>query len=231
LTNVIIANSTGGDCYGTLHIESSHNLIANEFEICGLVHNNDGNVIGFSPNLAPLDDNGGFTKTHALLAGSPAINAGTSIGCPATDQRGIARPQGTTCDIGAYEALTIKIETSIGSSLEGTYSIFPSNSQRVSYAGLNTGPVLIDSAANALSSMRVLYAGVSYSEMMGFPDNQVTNAYIFPWYNNVAMNSQLRVSNLSNQATTISVYLGDDPAPIHTYLNFAQTNGNLLAGE
>jgi hypothetical protein len=39
-----------------------------------------------------------------LLAGSPAIEAGTNTGCPATDQRGIARPIGSTCDIGSFEA-------------------------------------------------------------------------------------------------------------------------------
>jgi len=58
--------------------------------------------------LGPLQLNGpGTTKTHALLAGSPAIDAGTCtdlVGAPVlTDQRGVTRPQGITCDIGAYE--------------------------------------------------------------------------------------------------------------------------------
>src|SRR3970282_626777 len=54
--------------------------------------------------LGPLANNGGPPQTHALLAGSPAIDAG-SPDCPppATDQRGVARPQGPACDIGAYE--------------------------------------------------------------------------------------------------------------------------------
>jgi len=50
-----------------------------------------------------LADNGGGTYTHALLSNSPAINAGDNVGCPATDQRGVSRPQGAACDIGAYE--------------------------------------------------------------------------------------------------------------------------------
>jgi uncharacterized repeat protein (TIGR01451 family) len=37
------------------------------------------------------------------LEGSPAIDAGTNDGCPATDQRGVTRPQGPRCDIGAFE--------------------------------------------------------------------------------------------------------------------------------
>jgi beta-glucanase (GH16 family) len=53
--------------------------------------------------LGGLSDNGGPTLTHALLAGSPAIDAGAAATCPATDQRGVARPQGAGCDIGAYE--------------------------------------------------------------------------------------------------------------------------------
>jgi hypothetical protein len=53
--------------------------------------------------LGPLQDNGGPTETHALLPGSPAIDVGTCAGAPPADQRGVARPQGADCDIGAYE--------------------------------------------------------------------------------------------------------------------------------
>ncbi len=54
-----------------------------------------------------LDKNGGTTLTHALLAGSPAIDAIPVSACDlktaSTDQRGVKRPQGKACDIGAYE--------------------------------------------------------------------------------------------------------------------------------
>jgi hypothetical protein len=55
------------------------------------------------PELGPLTNNGGPTMTMALLPGSPAIDAGTSAGAPATDQRGVPRPQGRGVDIGAFE--------------------------------------------------------------------------------------------------------------------------------
>ena len=55
------------------------------------------------PRLGPLADNGGPTPTHALLPGSPAIDT-PSIGCPAADQRGRARPVGQGCDAGSFEA-------------------------------------------------------------------------------------------------------------------------------
>lgn len=54
--------------------------------------------------LGPLAFSGGPTPVRALLAGSLAINAGASSYCPASDQRGVPRPQGAACDAGAYEA-------------------------------------------------------------------------------------------------------------------------------
>lgn len=61
-----------------------------------------GDNVNTDPLLGPLADNGGPTRTMALLAGSPALDA-ASAPCPATDQRGIPRPQGPACDIGAFE--------------------------------------------------------------------------------------------------------------------------------
>lgn len=71
---------------------------------------NDGSCqlgAGDQPNtdalLGPLTDNGGPTPTHAPAAGSPAIDAAVAGACPATDQRGVARPQGGGCDVGSIE--------------------------------------------------------------------------------------------------------------------------------
>jgi CSLREA domain-containing protein len=75
------------------------------------VTNDNGNQVGnVSPNTSPIDprlgplaDKGGPTETHALLLGSPAIDAASTPACPTTDQRGVLRPQGAACDIGSYE--------------------------------------------------------------------------------------------------------------------------------
>lgn len=59
-----------------------------------------------STAIGPLADNGGPTPTHALIAGSPAINAGRNDGIPGgvtTDQRGATRVVDGVVDIGAYE--------------------------------------------------------------------------------------------------------------------------------
>jgi hypothetical protein len=57
-----------------------------------------------SAQLGALASNGGPTATHALGAGSPAIDSAVAANCTARDQRGVARPQGSGCDMGAYEA-------------------------------------------------------------------------------------------------------------------------------
>lgn len=116
LTNTISAGNraaaapdvyTSNPDYGL--VGASHSLIGDGSG--SPVTNDNGNIVGsvgpytgpIDPLLGPLANNGGPTTTHALLAGSPAIDAGTSEGCPATDQRGVARPQGSACDIGSFE--------------------------------------------------------------------------------------------------------------------------------
>ena len=61
------------------------------------------NVIVADPYLGYLGDFGGSTETYSILAGSSAIDAGNDATCPTTDQRGVSRPQGEHCDIGAFE--------------------------------------------------------------------------------------------------------------------------------
>jgi hypothetical protein len=68
-----------------------------------------GDISGESPLLGSLADNGGPTQTLALTTG-PALEAGDPAtpgsggnACETTDQRGLCRPGGTACDIGAYE--------------------------------------------------------------------------------------------------------------------------------
>ncbi len=102
LRNTILANSVSGvDCYneGTV-TNGANNLIevnGSEAFACGIP------VSTADPLLGPLADNGGLTGTMSFLSGSPAINAGNDVNCPNTDQRGVPRPHGVHCDIGAYE--------------------------------------------------------------------------------------------------------------------------------
>jgi hypothetical protein len=101
IINTIIANGhSRDDCFGGDYTSLGHNLDGDGS--CGLTDPTD--IPSTSPLLGPLQDNGGFTLTHALLAGSPAIDAVPVANCAVTtDQRRVARPQGTACDIGAFE--------------------------------------------------------------------------------------------------------------------------------
>ncbi|MBI5963832.1 MAG: S-layer homology domain-containing protein [Chloroflexi bacterium] len=95
-SNTIVANSiSGGDCSNLWTISTNTNNLVEDGS-CGATLSSD-------PNLGSLASNGGGTQTMALLPGSPAIDAGDDATCAVTDQRGITRPQGAHCDIGAYE--------------------------------------------------------------------------------------------------------------------------------
>jgi hypothetical protein len=125
------AASDGPDCY-----DPAGTVVSHGFNLIG-----DGSGCGsfgppfdqvgdsttpLDPLLAPLADNGGPTQTHALLAGSPALDAGSpdpagtsEAACRDVDQRGVPRPQGIGCDIGAFElepsAIAVEIDIKPGS--------------------------------------------------------------------------------------------------------------------
>lgn len=105
--NTIVANNTAGQTItnncrngGTI-ISLGHNI--DSLNQCGF--NAAGDQVNTNPLLGPLQDNGGPTYTCAIGADSPAFNKGDNSGAPATDQRGVPRPQGPYVDIGAYEAI------------------------------------------------------------------------------------------------------------------------------
>lgn len=111
--NTLIANNLDNsattqhpNCSGTLN-SLGYNLIEDTTG-CTITGFSDGNVLGVDPALGPLQNNGGRTFTHALLAGSLAVNGGDPAGCRdydnallTTDQRVFAR--NGVCDIGAFE--------------------------------------------------------------------------------------------------------------------------------
>ena len=105
LRNTIIAGNTAGRTPGNCHVSAmviesrGHNLA--DDDTCFLTA--EGDLPNRVPRLAELADNGGPTNTQALVRGSPAIDAGAAEECPAGDQRGVKRPQGIGCDIGAFE--------------------------------------------------------------------------------------------------------------------------------
>jgi CSLREA domain-containing protein len=110
IKNTIIAlSTTGSNCTGSGTFTSAgNNIDSDSINSCNFKLSSD--QPGVDPRIEDLADNGGSTLTHALKAGSPAIDRGDNTDCPKTDQRGALRPadgdgdQVATCDIGAVEA-------------------------------------------------------------------------------------------------------------------------------
>ena len=104
LTNTLITGNHWYACEqfasgGTVSLVSGGNNLVQDAS-CNPVASD---VITNDAVIGLLADNGGPTLTHALLSSSPAIDAAGDGTCPATDQRGTARPQGSHCDIGSFE--------------------------------------------------------------------------------------------------------------------------------
>ena len=107
VTNTIIADNLGSsDCEG--HANTADHSLDSDGS-CGV------DLSKLNPKLAPLAFNGGPTQTHALEAGSPAIDAADKAECPSVDQRGFTRPDvpGTACDVGAYEFAEVIMAPSV----------------------------------------------------------------------------------------------------------------------
>jgi hypothetical protein len=103
--NSILSSNVPGNCTGAL-IDNGNSISSDAtcaFSAPGSRNNTD-------PMLTPLGAYGGPTLTMALLPGSPAIDAANPAYCPPVDQRGVPRPQGGGCDIGAVEAAHLSLQ-------------------------------------------------------------------------------------------------------------------------
>ncbi len=97
LQNTLLASNPIGNCVGPI-IDGGHNLSFGDTG-CPLTFSSA------DPKLGALQFNGGPTQTMALGAGSGALDQVPASGanCPGEDQRGVTRPAGGACDIGAFE--------------------------------------------------------------------------------------------------------------------------------
>jgi len=123
LQNSILAQNSYTVTTAPVRILQPDECLGNVFSISALLtsHVDTGyctvsgtHISNDAPGLAPLQDNGGPTKTHALLTGSPAIGASASNTCTdgtsqlTSDERGFSRPLAPVCDIGAFEELVFR---------------------------------------------------------------------------------------------------------------------------
>jgi hypothetical protein len=129
------------------------------------------------PQLGSLASNGGPTQTMALGTNSPALDRIPASLCPATDQRGVPRPQGSACDVGAYELVTLPAILSQPQSQ--TNAIGTSVTFSVSALGGSLGyQWRFNSAAIASSGTASSYAITSVGATnAGSYDVVITNSY------------------------------------------------------
>jgi len=105
LQSTLLYANTSGNCSGTINSNGTNLDSGTSCAFAGT-----GDLSSTDPLLGALADNGGPTLTHALLTGSPAIDAAANAGCPTEDQRGVTRPVDgngdgiAVCDIGTFEA-------------------------------------------------------------------------------------------------------------------------------
>jgi hypothetical protein len=119
LTNTILACALSQtNVSGNLH-DDGHNVCSD----ASAGFTSASSWLKFDPMLGALADNGAMTPTMALLPTSPAIDTGDDSVCPLTDQRGVSRPQGLGCDIGAFElAPKLMLTRDAGGIVTLTYS-------------------------------------------------------------------------------------------------------------
>ena len=152
--DTIIADNGDRNCTA-LGVSDGGNNISTD-TTCGFAGTGIGD--GVDPLLNGLADNGGFTETHSLQAGSPALDNGSG-GCPADDQRDTGRD--ANCDIGAYEGITEPLaeislsvdETTIyedGTVTVATVTVFVDNTASGSSANL-TIPLTVTGSASGIS--------------------------------------------------------------------------------
>jgi CSLREA domain-containing protein len=145
------AGSIGG-VFVTLSATLSDSIVsANSPDNCGLAPGaalaDGGHNVAFDgagcpgmnvdPLLGPLKDNGGPTATEAIAAGSPAVDGvpSTGAGCLAIDQRGVLRPAGAACDIGAFEIATAGAATGQASAPNSSSAIINGIARNPDLAG------------------------------------------------------------------------------------------------
>jgi hypothetical protein len=94
------------------------------------------------------------------------------------------------------------------------FTLGAGESLKKSFAGIDHGPVKIESNVDIVAAERVVYkvnnVYTSFSEMMALPNSQLDTIYWLPWYNNIGLDSQLRLANVGNSTAAVQVFIGDE---------------------
>lgn len=168
LSSIVVGNTDGTNSPGTQKHNCLGSLTSQGHNVFGSGADcpSGGTDLSFGGAISALlnttlADNGGPTLTHALVNGSLAINAGDDTACAAEpisnlDQRGIVRPQGDSCDSGAYELVG---------------GVTPTVTLTLTYTGGGTGTVARNPQGTETSATTFDYIAGTPIELTPKPDN------------------------------------------------------------
>jgi CSLREA domain-containing protein len=105
-SNTLLSNNTCGGFFPIPQMTNGHNM-EGPSSTCFPPGSDQTGVTDLG--LGPLGDHGGPTRTMPLLPGSPALDSALLTDCPMADQRGVGRPQGVGCDVGAFEREVVPV--------------------------------------------------------------------------------------------------------------------------
>jgi hypothetical protein len=160
---------------------------------------------------------GGVNTSFSEIMGVPEGQLDTTHWFPWYNN---GRDLDTQLRIGNASTSTATVQVFIGAdevTPDGGITLLEGQSTRLSYPGLNAGPVRVVSNVNIVAAERLIYkvkgVATSFSEMMGLPQKQLDRTYWLPWYNNIGLDTQLRIANASDQPVTVTVTIGDVQYP------------------
>jgi filamentous hemagglutinin family protein len=225
IRNTIIAgnfdrpnNSTAGtpDVSGTF-IDQGNNLIGKSdgstgFIVSTLVGTNANPI---DPRLGPLQNNGSSTQTHALLPGSPALDAGITVTGITTDQRGVSRTgiEDTVPDIGAYEAIKVRFSNPTYSVDNTSNATITARVDRTPPTGVG-GNVIVEYSTSDGTAI----AGTDYTTTTGtltFTNTTTSQTFDVPILTTATSNRTVNLNLIEPQ----NGVLGTPPSAVLTIFN------------
>ncbi len=218
LRNTVLAKGANGAAWVGAVIDEGHNLCSDascKFRSTSTSRNN------LDPLLGRLANNGGISPTMALLTGSPAIDAGDPRSCGGIDQRGVTRPQGTNCDIGAFEYFpTFRIS---GRIIIVTNSVTNGVSRITVHIGTNSTtsrfPLTVNIGTNTTVGTNGLFSFTGLLSGNYIVTPQSTNYSFAPTNQNIFVGTNatnaagINVTNVEFVATLVSTNSGSTNPP------------------
>jgi hypothetical protein len=168
---------------------------------------------GNVPIIASIRDSwwdGSTWSSYSQLMGLPSGQLSTKYVFPAYNNVSLD----DQLRFGNVGTATTTVTVTIGGVVRGSYILAPNESRRVYYPDVDSGPVIVQSSGNVpiIASIRDSWwdgsKWSSYFQLMGLPGSLLSNTYLFPLYDNVSVDAQLRVGNVGMSATSVTVTIG-----------------------